>query len=941
MADHLPLLVFPRARTIAPPKGDGFPPSKPHFPGHARQVERLSQQLDELKQDFSRYKASVSGVVAGLEPETVLVIEISGSVDDFRQAVEDTNGLEWLGEWDVEDVEPDDDFYDAPKIGVDFFKNKIEGITNRAQSKEIRDILKEHRFIDDDGKIIADTIPHLSLPDHLIPLLGDIIGAINSTRKKPLQGRLFLSLGNEQGIKELLALWERWEKKQKLPFGKTKWRDVFNQTRKIRRWGIEETLRETGMIDRWHDLLDPIGSDKEIYCQIELFYRRNPEKRKQNEATIAALLSEMGGQMLGSFIDMPDIAFHAVKAKLPADKLRHLLALLDSPNTEIDIQLFKFPGVMYFRPTGQSVAVSGDEAGELCVFPKGSPELPPVAAILDGAPNLLHEALKDRLLFDDPDNLAAEYQPGEKRHGTAMASLVVHGELTDGLSSPVTHKVYCLPVMQPDPQARSFGECVEYFPDEVFFEDRIERAVRRMFEGEGNVPAQAPGIKIINLSIGDPERPFIHTPSPWARLLDWLSWKHRVLFCVSAGNFWGDIVVDIPYSEFSALSNEQKVTHVLKCIGRQLSERRLLSPAESLNSLTVGALHTDESGAYRLNGRTDLLPIDGLFSPISRFGHGFRRSIKPEIYFPGGRQLYMTPHVGRDQQYKLPRTLHGPPGQKVAYDSSQQGETSKCVYQHGTSNATALATRGGVRIYEVLTKLQEEYGEQIPDNLMAVLIKALIVHGAQHDDQTERALTESLKTTKNSRSFKEVMARYIGYGPVNIERVLACTEQRGTVIGCGEIRGNQVHEYRFPLPLGLSGIQVWRRMVVTLAWFSPINSAHRNLREAKLELQPGKNWNQLPLKLKRIDSDNDQVLRGTVQHEVLEGENQIADYKEDGHILLHVTCKADATEKLDDAIPYGLAVTLEVAEGVGILIYQQIRARIKPKVAVGASVENL
>jgi hypothetical protein len=170
MADHLPLLVFPRAKTIAPPTGKGFPPSKPHFPGHARQVERLTTQLDNLQQDFSRYKASISNVVAGLEPETVLVIEIAGSVDDFRQAIEGTEGLEWLGEWDVEDIEPDDDFYEAPKIGVDFFKNKIDSITNRSQSKEIQEILKGHGFIDDDGKIIADKIPKLSLPDHLTHL---------------------------------------------------------------------------------------------------------------------------------------------------------------------------------------------------------------------------------------------------------------------------------------------------------------------------------------------------------------------------------------------------------------------------------------------------------------------------------------------------------------------------------------------------------------------------------------------------------------------------------------------------------------------------------------------------------------------------------------------------------------------------------------------------
>ncbi len=938
MANHLSLLVFPRARTIAPPKGNGFPPSKPHFPGHTRQVERVAPQLDELQQDFSRYKASIGGVVAGLEPETVLVIEIVGSVDNFRQAVDGTAGLEWLGEWDVEDIEPDNDFYEAPKIGVDFFKNKIDGINKRAQSKEIREILKEHEFIDDDGKIIADELPELSLPDHLKHLSEDIILAINGAKNKRLKGRLFLSLGNEQGLHELLALWQRWEKGQGLPQGKTKWRDVFDQALRIRRWGIEETLGETGMIDRWHDLLDPIDPAREIHCQIELFYRRNDEKRKQNEATITALLAEMGGRTLGPFIDMRGIAFHAVKAKLPADRVRHLLDVLESLTAEVDIQLFKFPGVMYFRPTGQSLTTCGDDAGETADFPRGSPELSPVAAILDGVPNLQHEALVDRILFDDPDNLSAEYQPGEKRHGTAMASLVVHGELVNGQDNSLTRKIYQAAVMQPNPEARLFDKHEEHLPDEVFFEDRIERAVRRIFEGEGSTPAQAPGVKIINLSIGDPEHPFIHTPSPWARLLDWLSWKYRVLFCVSAGNYTGSIDVNIPSTEFMALSDRQKIVHVLKRIDLQLSQRRLLSPAESLNALTIGALHTDDSGSFVMGQRIDLLPNAALFSPVSRFGYGFRRSIKPEIYFPGGRQLYLDTQISG--HYCCSHGIILAPGQKVACDSSQEGETSKCVYMQGTSNATALATRSGARIYEVLAALQAEYGDLIHENLIAVLIKTLLVHGAQHDNQAEKVLIESLKTRENSRRFKEVMARYVSYGAVNIERVLGCTEQRGTALGCSEIREDEVHEYRFPLPLDLSESQVWRRMVVTLAWFSPINPDHRNLREAKLAFQPLGKWNELPLKLNRVDSDNKQVLRGTVQHEILEGEGQISAYEEDGHILLHVTCKADATEKLDQAIPYGLAVTLEVAEGVDVAIYEQIRARIKPQVAISAFVEN-
>jgi hypothetical protein len=236
----------------------------------------------------------------------------------------------------------------------------------------------------------------------------------------------------------------------------------------------------------------------------------------------------------------------------------------------------------------------------------------------------------------------------------------------------------------------------------------------------------------------------------------------------------------------------------------------------------------------------------------------------------------------------------------------------------------------------VLDTLRTEHGEDIPHGLIAVVIKALLVHGAKQDGDACNAITTALKTPENSRKIKEVTARYLGYGSVEIERVLACTEQRATVLGCGEIRENEIHEYRLPLPPGLSGSQAWRRMVVTLAWFSPVNPDHRSFREAKLELSPVDGWGDLPLKLARQDADHNQVLRGTVQHEVVEGSKQIAAYQDGDSILLQVACKKDATASLDDAIPYGLAVTLEVAEGIQIPIYEQLRTRLRPQVAVGA-----
>lgn len=872
MADHLPLLVFPTATLIPPEKGTGFPPSQPKVPSHQTQVGRLKGQIDSVKSSFQEHKASAAGAIAGLEPETVLVIEIAGSVEDFKQAIESA-GLEWLGEWDVDDIEPSDDFYTVNSKG------------ERAS--------------------------------------------------KPVTGRMFLSMSNEASLNEILGLWTKWKNNQLLPMGKRKWRDVFNQLITIRRWGIEETLIETGMADRWQDYLNPIDPDEKIAFQIELFYRKNSQTRSKVEEAIELLLKNLGGKTLSEFMTFPEISFHAVKAELPAISIKKILESLAAGGQTTDsVELVKFPGIMYFRPTGQSLAPAEEEEGSPFDFSREPSEEEPVAALIDGFPLLLHEALRERVLIDDVFDLERHYQPGDRKHGTSMASLILHGDMSSEDSPPLFRKLFCIPIMQPDPKSQDRSE---HIPEDIFFEDRLHIAVKRMLEGNESEPPTAKRVKIINLSIGDPERPFIHTPSPWARLLDWLSWKYRVLFCVSAGNFLEPIDLGINHAAFSSMTDNDKVSTLLKAISSNLSSRRLISPAESINSLTIGAAHADDSGHFVANRREDILPNNELLSPASRLGYGFRKSIKPEILMPGGRQLYNPPMLNGDTSYSVNRVSAIGPGQRVASDSANQGELSNAIFTRGTSNAAALATRAGIKIYDMLSMLKEQEGEEIPEELICVVIKALLVHGARHPEDGKNKLIEALKTEDNSRRIKEVISRYIGYGMPDIKRVLECAEQRVTVLGCGEIKEDEIHEYKFPLPENISGEKLWRRLTVTLAWLSPINSDHRNLREAKLNIEPGGvNWDKTPLKVKRQDADHNQVLKGTVQHEVLEAKNEIEAFQEGDSISIRVVCKKDATSRLDELIPYGIAVTLEVKEDVQVNIYQQIKARIKPQVAIGS-----
>ena len=68
------------------------------------------------------------------------------------------------------------------------------------------------------------------------------------------------------------------------------------------------------------------------------------------------------------------------------------------------------------------------------------------------------------------------------------------------------------------------------------------------------------------------------------------------------------------------------------------------------------------------------------------------------------------------------------------------------------------------------------------------------------------------------------------------------------------------------------------------------------------------------------------VQRGTLQHELLEGE-RAGVFVEDACLEIQVSCKAGAGT-LEDKVPYALAMTLEVAEELDVDIYDEVRAAV-------------
>ncbi|MFD0930688.1 S8 family peptidase [Methylophilus glucosoxydans] len=733
---------------------------------------------------------------------------------------------------------------------------------------------------------------------------------------KPLDGRLFLIGTNLQALRQIHSLWLRYVEDSNVSFerGLGRWKDVFKRLKDVRFWSATDRL-PSEVIEYWNDKLETEAAS--IKFEIEAWCYESENKNQSSIAEITTLVERLNGRVLSRAL-IKDIAYHGFLVEMPSDSIRRLLSNLPP-------ELVLSDRVMFFRPIGQSIAERNDDSTTLApVEPSGRlPNGPPVIALLDGLPLQNHPNLAGRIILDDPDGWEATYEANDRNHGTEMASLISMGDL-DGPSNPLKKPLYVRPVLKPvDNALRSPRD--EVTPNDVLLIDLIHRSVKRIFESDGNTPPVAPSVKIINLSLGYVDCVFDNTLSPWARLLDWLSYKYKVLFIVSAGNLQDNLVLDIPRDTISNVPLDQRNFLAIRALLSDSFNRRLISPAESINSLTIGAIHDDLTTVPPPPRSFDVFTKGGI-SPISRIGHGYLRAVKPDLLFPGGKILYKPALQSPPDKTVLTLVRNAfAPGHRVAAPISGTNSTK---FTRGTSNATALATRAAGFAHEVIETLRTRSPNEIPANFDAVLIKALLAHGAEWGTLESMILNSFPEVTDHHKK-SNLISRNVGYGIANVDKSLSCTQQRVTVIGVGAIGHDQSLTYRLPLPPSLRARTLQRKLTVTLAWLSPVNPKNAKYRSARLWVDP----NHEDFGTARVNCDWRHVKRGTLQHEICVG-NQALAFVDGDDVAFTVNCTNETVTLFEEPIEFAICVTLEVAQDINVQLYNEVRDRIRPRVPV-------
>jgi len=761
-------------------------------------------------------------------------------------------------------------------------------------------------------------------------MLGDVIEPDGDFYELDKKGKhlgqssyIYLTMSNQKALKKIKDYWDKYKDDETFPFptGFAPLGYLFDQLKTIRFWDTHDRLYKTGIIENWEERIAE-GQDV-VPVEIELWFSSNAEVRAEKEARVRKLVKILNGKILTK-CTIDEIRYQSILVSIQANSIAQFIK-----DNKSDIELLRCDDVMFFRPTGQCVTPVNlhDEEQESIDDTILNSDVDindePIIALLDGLPLANHTWIKDSIYIDDPDGWSTAYKPKDQVHGTGMASLIIRGDYL--LDKPtVPRKLYCRPILKPEMTISN--KTVERIPEDVLPIDLVHRAVRRMFEPENGV-VEAPTIKVISLSVADPNRLFEYQMSPWAKLLDYLSEKYQVLFVISAGNHPDDLDLGVTNEEFNKRTSVEKESLILKSISDKTHLRRLMSPAESINALTIGAYHHDENADDEFYGQINPYSDRNMPSTINPITWGRKRSIKPELLMPGGRVTYqLKGYSDSDPAILKVIPSERPPGNKVA-SPGNSGSLNSFVYTAGTSNSAALASRRLCFLYDTIQDLYlSKYGHVLSSKYEAVLLKAMLCHGASLPNSYQN-LVDNLKNQSNSRTFKSLAAKYLGFGNVNEDRIHGCIDEQATILQCGEIKNDDSHVYKFTLPESLSAKSNLRRLIITLAWFSPINNQSSIYREAHLSFTPitGKNENN-HLEIQKRESDHHMVKNGTVQHEVLSGD-RASPYAVGTNLEIIVDCKTQ-TGSSDISIPYGLVVTLDVPDSK-LPIYEEVKAGLE------------
>ena len=755
------------------------------------------------------------------------------------------------------------------------------------------------------------------LPDDLI---AEHAGALSPT--------LYATVPTQAAFNRLLRLWRRYQANREPERDYAPWWRLFDMLAELRPWGPEDRLSVENHIEFENRL--PFDDEAEVRLELEHWPTHDQDQLRQWRRDTESKIAALAGRVIDrSAIHEGSFVYDAMLVGLAAGNVRAMLNNPAAPNglATLDGLQFVLPQTIAQSVPSHSQPTDVDRDD----FDDFDPASPFRVLLLDGTPIAGHRSLDGGVAIEDVHDLVDRSLVATRRHATAMASLILRGDL-DSDGHPVRDsRLLAIPLLIDTEDGATS-------PVDRLFVDLVHTALQRAFRGDDPLVPEA---FVVNFSIGVYGSNFVGRISPLARLLDWWSSEEGILFVVSSGNVLHDLQIpDITVSEFEGLSLPERQDLVRAAQRRHRYERTLLAPSEALNALTIGAASLDLTpprmdatpGSVVIHAEGDTLPAIS-----SGLGLGPFRTIKPDLIGIGGHHEVRVWPTGNDLRLRtVSRSVRT--GLSVATAGLGGSAQSR---SRGTSCAAALVTRSLLNAAAVLTDEDGPYeGLELSRKDLALLTRALAVNAGRWTD-TAKALYAAELAALDGRfqQAAEEVSRHFGYGFLDPVLMREAPLHGVTLIGLGMVRKDQGTIFDMPLPSSLSGDKIHRSMLVTLTWFSPVEPACARYRLAALEAiaadgdvleddAEDKHWN---LAMKSEPPAVALIKRGTAWSRRLVHNRVHAPEFDDGATLpIRVQCRDASGGGLDPDldIPFAIVVTLQVAATAEYDVREEIRDQL-------------
>jgi len=388
----------------------------------------------------------------------------------------------------------------------------------------------------------------------------------------------------------------------------------------------------------------------------------------------------------------------------------------------------------------------------------------PAVCMFDTGVNRGHSLIEPALAVKDQHAVDAAWGVDDPTdgHGTAMAGMILHGDLTaplgDGSERTLTHRLESVKLLPPN----------GFDPNDPASYGVITQAAVALPEITAPERSRVFCMAVTNLDVSG------SVPSGWSAAIDQ----------AASGSMPGDDANAPKRLLIVSTGNISAETDYTKI--KSQDDHPIEDPAQAWNALTVGG-YTDLI-AVRDKGYENWTPMvaAGALSPHSRTSATWpqgRTPFKPEIVMEAGNRAVNATKTEALTVYSLSLLSTG-----------NDATRAPLVPFQATSAAAAQAARLGAR-------LTADHPEFWPET-----IRGLIVHSA---DWTQPMLDAFAGTDGKKQNYE--LVRRFGYGVPDYERATASTNNHLALFAQAEIqpfkfegrRFNECHYYELPIPAGM------------------------------------------------------------------------------------------------------------------------------------------